>query len=192
LITVVSILPQPVVQELPDNAQRAIGIAADIRQLAVTMSVDTGVLTKDLAERLALSLADRLPDLGGSLANLHLPDWWPSQNEGTVRPTGAEPQVAGTFSAAKKTLYGRIYPDHRVTVYCGCRFDRSTEVSLGSCGLQSLTGIKRAGRVEAEHVFPAAQFGQFRRCWREPETFTERRSRDGDTRSGRSCCLKVD
>ena len=192
LITVVSFLPQPVVQELPDNAQRAIGIAADIRDLAVTISVDTGVWTKDLAGSLALTLADRLPDLGGGLANLHLPAWWPRPDGETARPTGAEPLVAGTFSAAKKTLYGRIYPDHRVTFYCGCRFDRSTEVSLGSCGLQSLAGVKRALAVEAEHVFPAAQFGQSRRCWREPETFTECRTRDGDKLSGRSCCLKVD
>lgn len=54
LITIVSFLPQPVVQELPDNAQRAIGIAADIRELAVTISIDTGVWTKELAESLAL------------------------------------------------------------------------------------------------------------------------------------------
>jgi len=34
IIMVVSFLPQPVVQELPDNAQRVVGIAGDIRDLA--------------------------------------------------------------------------------------------------------------------------------------------------------------
>ncbi len=191
-ITVVSFLPQPVVQELPDSAQRAVGIAGDIRDLAITVSVDTGVWTKDLAANLTLALVDELPDLSDRLANFQLPDWWPRSTGEIALPTNAPPHVAETFGTAKKTLYERIYADHRATFYCGCRFDRGTEVSLSSCGLQSLAGVKRAHRVEAEHVFPAAQFGQSRRCWREPETFTACRTRDGDTLSGRSCCLKVD
>jgi deoxyribonuclease-1 len=53
--------------------------------------------------------------------------------------------------------------------------------------MEVLDPIARAHVVEAEHIFPASQFGNFRVCWREPETVC------GDPNiSGRDCCLATD
>ena len=48
------------------------------------------------------------------------------------------------------------------------------------------------GQIEAEHIFPAAQFGHFRPCWRSPRDFPECVKSDGKTLSGRQCCERVD
>ena len=86
-------------------------------------------------------------------------------------PSGTLPKSPSSFEAAKKILYGQIYADHRVTFYCGCRYDTGRQVDLGSCGLEALADKPRAQRTEAEHIFPAAQFGNFRPCWRDPRSF---------------------
>ncbi len=41
-------------------------------------------------------------------------------------------------------------------------------------------------------MFPAAQFGNFRSCWREPERFAECTKSTGKTLTERECCQKVD
>jgi deoxyribonuclease I len=102
------------------------------------------------------------------------------------------PHAPSSFSAAKKAVYDKVYFDHRVTFYCGCQYNAKKDVALDTCGLQSLSGISRAKRIEAEHVFPAAQFGNFRKCWREPESFPECVTSKGRHRSGRECCERVD
>jgi deoxyribonuclease-1 len=38
-----------------------------------------------------------------------------------------------------------------------------------SCGYKPRKNPERASRIEAEHVMPAHQFGNFRQCWREPK-----------------------
>jgi len=58
--------------------------------------------------------------------------------------------------------------------------------------LQALTDKPRAQRIEAEHLFPAAQFGNFRPCWRNPGAFPACAKSDGRTLSGRACCQAVD
>ena len=127
-----------------------------------------------------------LQDLTASLFG----DWWPQP---TLPAGGGElPHVAGSFSAAKDLLYGKVYRGQRVTAYCGCTYNRRGTVDLGSCGLEGYADTARARRVEAEHVFPAAQFGNFRRCWRQPEAYRACREKDGGLMSGRACCLKVD
>jgi deoxyribonuclease I len=102
------------------------------------------------------------------------------------------PKVAGSFSTARKWLYERVYHDRQETFYCGCDYDSNNRIDLSSCGLESLAGNNRAERVEAEHVFPASQFGNFRQCWREPSSFTECQSSSGRMLSGRNCCERVD
>lgn len=102
------------------------------------------------------------------------------------------PHTPGSFTAAKKALYEQVYYDHRVTFYCGCEYNTKKEVALSTCGLQSLSKISRAKRIEAEHVFPAAQFGNFRKCWREPKAFPECTTSSGRILSGRDCCQRVD
>ncbi len=135
---------------------------------------------------------------------IQIPDWLkPGKPPATARvervpattptlPTGDLPRTAGTFTAAKRALYEQVYADHRITLYCGCRYDANKQVDLASCGLQSLTDKSRAQRIEAEHIFPAAQFGNFRSCWRTPKDFPECVKSSGKTVSGRECCQKVD
>lgn len=110
----------------------------------------------------------------------------------SAAPAGDLPHTAATFTQAKRLVYERIYFDHQRTLYCGCQYDADRQVALDTCGLQALAGNKRAARIEAEHVFPAAQFGNFRACWREPASFAQCNKADGKTLSGRECCLRVD
>ena len=58
--------------------------------------------------------------------------------------------------------------------------------------MQALADKPRAQRIEAEHIFPAAQFGNFRPCWRSPQDFPACAKSDGKTLSGRACCQAVD
>lgn len=102
------------------------------------------------------------------------------------------PNTPGSFAAARKLLYEKVHVDHRTTFYCGCAFDAEHEVSLGSCGLRVLGDQPRALRAEAEHILPAAHFGQARACWRVPEFFAQCHGQDGKILSGRECCLRVD
>ena len=111
----------------------------------------------------------------------------PSPSTATAAPAAGDlPRTAGSFSTAKKWLYDKIYYDHRVTFYCGCRYDTDRQVDLTSCGVIPRKNADRAKRVEAEHVFPAHQFGNFRECWRAPEKVC------GEKMSGRKCCEKSD
>ena len=111
----------------------------------------------------------------------------PSPSTATVAPAAGDlPRTAGSFSTAKKWLYDKIYYDHRMTFYCGCRYDTDRQVDLTSCGVIPRKNADRAKRVEAEHVFPAHQFGNFRECWRAPEKVC------GEKMSGRKCCEKSD
>ncbi|MCF8003707.1 MAG: endonuclease [Chromatiaceae bacterium] len=111
---------------------------------------------------------------------------------GQLIARGDLPRVAESFSEAKQLLYTRVQHGQSVTAYCGCTYNGRRQVDLRSCGLERYAGNARARRVEAEHVFPAAQFGNFRRCWREPEAYRACRQKDGDLVSGRECCLRVD
>jgi deoxyribonuclease-1 len=110
----------------------------------------------------------------------------------TAPPPGNLPHTPSTFTAAKRALYEQVYADHRVTFYCGCRYDADRRIDLASCGLQALADKPRAQRIEAEHIFPAAQFGNFRPCWRSPQDFPACAKSDGKTLSGRACCQAVD
>ncbi len=96
------------------------------------------------------------------------------------------PKTPSSFSKAKRLLYKNVYQGHQLTFYCGCQYDSNKRVDLNSCGVVPRKNAKRAQRVEAEHVFPAYQFGNFRKCWREPEVVC------GKKMSGRKCCEKTD
>lgn len=106
------------------------------------------------------------------------------------------PATAQSFETAKKWLYERVYYDHSKTFYCDCDCSRSAgqpgAINLRSCGLQSRQDPARAQRLEAEHAFPAAKFGNFRRCWREPAQFPDCVRDNGKVLTGRECCQKID
>lgn len=107
----------------------------------------------------------------------------------TTAPS-ALPRTAASFSEAKRWLYEKVYFDHQKTFYCGCDYQRATgsagEVNLASCGVRPRQDPQRAKRLEAEHLFPAAQFGNFRECWRDPQKVC------GEKMSGRKCCEQAD
>ncbi|MEE4380252.1 MAG: endonuclease [Candidatus Competibacteraceae bacterium] len=105
---------------------------------------------------------------------------------------GTLPKTAGSFNTAKKWLYEKVYYDHRLTFYCGCQYSEGHQVELSSCGVTPRKNADRAQRIEAEHVFPASQFGNFRQCWREPGKFPDCVNKKGKILLGRKCCEKVD
>jgi hypothetical protein len=45
-----------------------------------------------------------------------------------------------------------VYADHRVTFYCGCRYDADRRIDLASCGLQALTDLILGGKMNAGDV----------------------------------------
>ncbi|WP_157833756.1 endonuclease [Hydrogenovibrio kuenenii] len=80
-----------------------------------------------------------------------------------------------SFSKAKEMLYTQVYPSHGYTIYTGCPWHitkgNKKVVDLEACGLANAfpkKQMKRAQRVEAEHVIPASWFlkknGQWRQC----------------------------
>ncbi len=119
-----------------------------------------------------------------------LPDAWRYRHE--PAPSGVLPTTHKTWSATRRALYEQVYFDRRETFYCGCQFDADNRVNLYSCGMSALITQNRALRVEAEHVYPASQFGNFRRCWRQPELFDQCLTGAGATVPGRECCMRVD
>ena len=91
------------------------------------------------------------------------------------------------FSSAKR-MAREIFSDDRVTLYCGCKYDKYNKVDLKSCGMQSANNKKRAHRIEWEHIMPAENFGRHFKCWREKVC----QKHNGKPYKGRSCCEKID
>lgn len=74
-----------------------------------------------------------------------------------------------SFSKAKKEAI-KIYFDHPTSFYCGCDIawqGKKGKPDLESCGYQVRKQLKRASRIEWEHVMPAWNFGHQRQCWQE-------------------------
>lgn len=80
-----------------------------------------------------------------------------------------------SFTKAKKALYSKVYDGQGSTFYTGCDWSitrgNKKVVDLESCSLQDSfpkNKMKRAKRVEAEHVIPASHHyrrnGQWRTC----------------------------
>ena len=67
-----------------------------------------------------------------------------------------------TFAQAKK-IAGQVFTHHQQTLYCQCQYDKK-QIDLASCGMQAADTIKRAHRMEWEHMMPAQQFGQHLEC----------------------------
>lgn len=195
LISALSFLPASLVQQWPAHMQTAVGISQDIRILLMDVARDIAEALGAAFDQVGVPLSESASDAVIALARQLLPpeldDWLPWGAVAPV-PPGHMPRVAQDFTTAKKLLYERIYRGHRTTFYCGCGYDRRGRTSLRDCGLQAVAGQARADRVEAEHLFPAAKFGNYRRCWRQPKAFAKCREADGDVLSGRACCLRVD
>ena len=96
-----------------------------------------------------------------------------------------------SFNKSKKLLEKVIYKEqeHRIDIYCGCKYDEKKEVDFTSCGYRPERDNKRAHRIEWEHVVPAEAFGQSFREWREghPDCVDSK----GRSFKGRKCAEKV-
>jgi deoxyribonuclease-1 len=115
----------------------------------------------------------------------------------TDQPSGPPPEAVrptppASYLAAKRIAEQRIYPDHRITLYCGYGFTEDKEILPDACGYEPRNDNVRARRMEWEHVVPASRLGGDRVCWQERERFPERVLDDGSRRSGRECCRRVD
>ena len=73
-----------------------------------------------------------------------------------------------SFSKAKRSLAKMYAGQHQSSFYCGCDFNykgKKLVPDLASCGYQVRKQLKRASRIEWEHVVPAWNFGHQRQCW---------------------------
>lgn len=91
-----------------------------------------------------------------------------------------------SFSRAK-TIAKKLFAHQRETLYCSCRFDEANLVDLSSCNMQQASSIKRAKRIEWEHIMPAEHFGRYFQCWQQAMC-----EKDGKVYGGRKCCEKID
>ena len=83
-----------------------------------------------------------------------------------TRAGAAGNSVISSYAEAKRLLYGTVYSDHRVTLYCGARFDRERRIELPH-GFVVLAHNDRALRTETEHIVAAENFGRAFPEWRD-------------------------
>lgn len=91
------------------------------------------------------------------------------------------------FSEAK-TLAKIIHQDHRITFYCGCKFDKHNTVDIHSCGYEIQGDYRRAKRLEWEHIVPVSHLAGSLPCWKNKLCYR----RNGSPFKGRECCRQID
>jgi deoxyribonuclease-1 len=91
-----------------------------------------------------------------------------------------------SFSKSKK-IAAQLFKTHPQTIYCQCRYEEK-EADLASCNMQAADSIKRAHRIEWEHMMAAEHFGQQFECWRVPLCINNK----GKAYKGRKCCELID
>ena len=89
------------------------------------------------------------------------------------------------FGTAKK-MASQLFAGHKQTLYCQCTYDARKAIDLKSCGMESAGHIKRAQRLEWEHIVAAENFGRHFQCWREPICMGRKPYK------GRKCCQKIE
>lgn len=105
-----------------------------------------------------------------------------------VKPVLASNQEIQSFSKAKKTLEKQVYNNHRTTLYCGAIFDAKKQV-IPPQGFTTTKYVKRAKRIEWEHVVPAENFGRTFSEWRNGHK--QCINSKGKSFKGRRCAEKV-
>ncbi|MBW2457044.1 MAG: endonuclease [Deltaproteobacteria bacterium] len=93
-----------------------------------------------------------------------------------------------SFRQAKRAQ-AEVFRGHRVTFYCGCPYGADRKVDHEACGYVPRRDNQRAGRVEWEHVVPAAVLGGTLSSWRVGHK--ECVDRRGRHFKGRRCARKV-
>lgn len=93
--------------------------------------------------------------------------------------------AARNFREAKKIAAG-LHSERGLTLYCRCKWTKKA-IDLESCGLVPARDVRRAKRLEWEHVVPAEAFGQSFVEWREGGPRCRSRGR---SYRGRKCAGK--
>jgi deoxyribonuclease-1 len=101
----------------------------------------------------------------------------------SVSASASGNQNIKNFSEAKKIAV-RIHQDHQIAIYCPCKYSNKT-IDLKSCGYEIYKDLKRASRLEWEHVVPAEAFGNSFAEWREGSNQCIKKS--GHKFKGRKC-----
>jgi deoxyribonuclease I len=90
------------------------------------------------------------------------------------------------FGDAKR-LARLIHIDHQQTFYCGCNYDKHNKIDLRSCGYKVQGDIRRAKRLEWEHIVPISQLASHLPCWQKRLC-----CKNGSCYKGRRCCREID
>ncbi|SGZ17490.1 endonuclease [Moritella viscosa] len=97
-------------------------------------------------------------------------------------------QTIDSFSKAKKILEREVYQNHRVTLYCNAEFDSKKKVTPPK-EFHTDKYVKRAKKIEWEHVVPAENFGRTFEEWRSGNKLCV--NSKGKSFKGRKCAEKV-
>ena len=83
--------------------------------------------------------------------------------------SSTNPEPLESFSKAKRIAAKDVYTGNTTTFYCGCEYvlkgKKLVPADLNGCGYQVRKQLKRASRIEWEHVVPAWDFGHQLQCW---------------------------
>ena len=97
-------------------------------------------------------------------------------------------QKIDSFSKAKRLLENQVYNNHRTSLYCGAAFDVNKKVTA-PIGFTTSKYVKRAKKIEWEHVLPAENFGRTFSEWRDGHKMCV--NSKGVSFKGRRCAEKV-
>ena len=97
-------------------------------------------------------------------------------------------QEIHSFKKAKVTLEKLVYNNHRTTLYCGATFNASREVTPPK-GFTTTKYVKRAKKIEWEHVVAAENFGRNFSEWHDGHKRCI--TKKGEVFTGRRCVQKA-
>jgi len=139
---------------------------------------------------------DRSPGAGTTSPALPAPGL--ARPDFTAGPADAE-RAFWTWERAKRNS-ARIWESQipgtglYESFYCGCQIyrkgDSGGRVDPETCDYRTRKDSTRAGRLEWEHIVPAAVIGAGRSCW--SDGAPECTDKDGAPFKGRACCLIAD
>jgi len=97
-------------------------------------------------------------------------------------------QTIDSFNKAKKILEKNVYQNHRITLYCNAEFNSKKKV-IPPKEFHTDKYVKRAKKIEWEHVVPAENFGRTFIEWRDGNKQCV--NRKSKSFKGRKCAEKV-
>lgn len=94
------------------------------------------------------------------------------------------PKIASIYNANK--IANIIHAKHQHTFYCNC-FYQGKSIDLNSCGYKVQKNLKRAKRLEWEHIVPVSRLAKDLACWNTAICCNTR-----FCYKRRACCEKID